>query len=267
MNSNVKLLNPKVILDTSISAEFMTLKQALTLEFGIPAMKEDETNLKAIVEDRRLNEGGNLAYIEIDDSIKAFAVINGKAFEGGLNIEHLIIDKDGAECPEGHRGCLSSLMSAKAIIKKALIMMIDELAEVPNAIVDIREFNIENLTKFLSEAKVNKLTNEIAGYLRIALINLKNLLNIRAFVLAGKILHLSGLINKLSYGLEEVIIKKSSVEHQDILRRGMMIKLSEILNQNKMTLIVSLPQNRRDLAEAAVRGGADALKVHANVFH
>ncbi|MBM7583142.1 putative N-acetylmannosamine-6-phosphate epimerase [Caldicoprobacter guelmensis] len=45
------------------------------------------------------------------------------------------------------------------------------------------------------------------------------------------------------------------------------MKLSQMLNKNKMTLIVSLPQNRTELAEAAVRGGADALKVHANVFH
>ncbi|SNX75483.1 hypothetical protein SAMN05877753_112128 [Bacillus oleivorans] len=34
-----------------------------------------------------------------------------------------------------------------------------------------------------------------------------------------------------------------------------------------MTLIVSLPENRADLAQAASRAGADAIKMHVNVNH
>lgn len=41
----------------------------------------------------------------------------------------------------------------------------------------------------------------------------------------------------------------------------------DLLNSNKMTLIVSLPENKLEFAQAAVKGGADALKVHANVYH
>ncbi|ABY95450.1 MULTISPECIES: hypothetical protein [Thermoanaerobacter] len=45
------------------------------------------------------------------------------------------------------------------------------------------------------------------------------------------------------------------------------MRLIERLKSNKMTLIVSLPQNTLELALAAVNGGADAIKVHTNVFH
>ncbi|KKC28678.1 hypothetical protein [Caldanaerobacter subterraneus] len=45
------------------------------------------------------------------------------------------------------------------------------------------------------------------------------------------------------------------------------MRLIERLKSNKMTLIVSLPQNNLELALAAVNGGADAIKVHTNVFH
>lgn len=45
------------------------------------------------------------------------------------------------------------------------------------------------------------------------------------------------------------------------------MRLIEKLKRNKMTLIVSLPQNTLELALAAVNGGADAIKVHTNVFH
>ena len=45
------------------------------------------------------------------------------------------------------------------------------------------------------------------------------------------------------------------------------MKLHTLLENNKFTLVVSLPSNNLDLAQAALRGGADAIKVHANVWH
>jgi len=44
-----------------------------------------------------------------------------------------------------------------------------------------------------------------------------------------------------------------------------MPKLVELLNKNKMTLIVALPGNDPELAEAAISGGADALQLSINV--
>ncbi|OCA81460.1 hypothetical protein A8F94_21505 [Bacillus sp. FJAT-27225] len=41
----------------------------------------------------------------------------------------------------------------------------------------------------------------------------------------------------------------------------------ELLSSENMSIIVSLPENRVDLARAAVRAGADALKFHINVTH
>jgi len=46
-----------------------------------------------------------------------------------------------------------------------------------------------------------------------------------------------------------------------------MPKLINLLNENRMTLMVALPENDPELAEAAVRGGADALQLHVNVSH
>ncbi|MFC1637514.1 hypothetical protein ACFL1W_00685 [Candidatus Margulisiibacteriota bacterium] len=44
-----------------------------------------------------------------------------------------------------------------------------------------------------------------------------------------------------------------------------MPKLVELLNKNKLTLIVALPGNDPQLAEAAIKGGADALQLQLNV--
>lgn len=46
-----------------------------------------------------------------------------------------------------------------------------------------------------------------------------------------------------------------------------MNKLLQKMKENKMTLIASLPRNEYKLAKLAWENGADAIKVHANVFH
>ncbi|MEH7386024.1 hypothetical protein V7147_11515 [Bacillus sp. JJ1521] len=47
----------------------------------------------------------------------------------------------------------------------------------------------------------------------------------------------------------------------------MSTSLQHILEKKKMTLIVSLPENRLDLARAAIRAGVDVIKMHVNVEH
>ncbi|WP_045521458.1 hypothetical protein [Neobacillus niacini] len=47
----------------------------------------------------------------------------------------------------------------------------------------------------------------------------------------------------------------------------MTASLKQNLTENKMTLIVSLPENRFDLARAAIQTGVDAVKLHVNVNH
>ncbi|GHV93906.1 hypothetical protein AGMMS50293_02260 [Spirochaetia bacterium] len=45
------------------------------------------------------------------------------------------------------------------------------------------------------------------------------------------------------------------------------MKFHQMLIKNKFTLVASLPENKLALAEAALKGGAQAIKVHVNVWH
>lgn len=47
----------------------------------------------------------------------------------------------------------------------------------------------------------------------------------------------------------------------------MHLDYKEMICSGKMSLVVSLPANDLELAKAALRGGAQALKVHLNVWH
>ena len=46
-----------------------------------------------------------------------------------------------------------------------------------------------------------------------------------------------------------------------------MESITQLFEQHPMVLIASLPRNNADLARAAVRGGAHAVKIHLNVSH
>ncbi|MFA9560348.1 hypothetical protein ACERII_23805 [Evansella sp. AB-rgal1] len=46
-----------------------------------------------------------------------------------------------------------------------------------------------------------------------------------------------------------------------------MKRLQDLLSNNKMSLLVSLPANSMELAKAASEAGADVIKVHMNVEH
>ena len=42
---------------------------------------------------------------------------------------------------------------------------------------------------------------------------------------------------------------------------------TEMLTDNRFSVIAALPRNDLALAEAALEGGAQAVKVHCNVWH
>ena len=45
------------------------------------------------------------------------------------------------------------------------------------------------------------------------------------------------------------------------------MRYAQLLQQNRFSVITSLPRNELKLAEAALKGGAEAIKVHCNVYH
>ena len=45
------------------------------------------------------------------------------------------------------------------------------------------------------------------------------------------------------------------------------MRFVDLMTDRKFVLVVSLPSNNLGLAKAALEGGADAVKVHCNVWH
>ncbi|WP_041589186.1 hypothetical protein [Thermoanaerobacter wiegelii] len=64
----------------------------------------------------------------------------------------------------------------------------------------------------------------------MAIINLKNLLDIKVFIFDGKILKLSALINSLARSCENLVIKNPSTKDEDVMREAAKLTLKKIIN-------------------------------------
>lgn len=97
----------------------------LTDRFGVPCVIENDVRVATLGVYRFDNPAGDqdLAYISIGTGLATGVILDGKLLRGrhGLAGEfgHVIIDPDGPPCNCGARGCLETLVSATAVVRRA----------------------------------------------------------------------------------------------------------------------------------------------------
>lgn len=97
----------------------------LTERFGVPCVIENDVRVATLGVYRFDNSAGDqdLAYISIGTGLATGVILDGKLLRGrhGLAGEfgHVIIDPDGPPCNCGARGCLETLVSATAVVRRA----------------------------------------------------------------------------------------------------------------------------------------------------
>jgi glucokinase len=97
----------------------------LTEHFGVPCVIENDVRVATLGVYRFDNPAGDkdLAYMSIGTGLATGVILEGKLLRGrhGLAGEfgHIIIDPDGPLCNCGARGCLETLVSATAVVRRA----------------------------------------------------------------------------------------------------------------------------------------------------
>ncbi|HHW89008.1 MAG TPA: ROK family protein [Chloroflexi bacterium] len=97
----------------------------LTERFGVPCVIENDVRVATLGVYRFDNPAGdqNLAYMSIGTGLATGVILEGKLLRGrhGLAGEfgHIIIDPNGPLCNCGARGCLETLVSATAVVRRA----------------------------------------------------------------------------------------------------------------------------------------------------
>ncbi|WP_298981167.1 ROK family protein [Caldilinea sp.] len=97
----------------------------LTERFGVPCAFENDVRAAALGVYRfdNPNDDQNIAYVSIGTGLAVGVILDGKLVRGrhGLAGEfgHMIVDPNGPLCNCGTRGCLETLVSATAVVRRA----------------------------------------------------------------------------------------------------------------------------------------------------
>lgn len=140
------------------------------------------------------NQTTDMAVVKVGRGIGSGIIMNGVLFfgsgYGAGEIGHLVVVNEGEVCACGNRGCLETIASTRAIVKKA-----QEIARTnPNSLLNqIASKPAEINTNAVLEAfrtgdpDMQKLITEAGTYLGAGMASLVSVLNVKHIVIAGSI--------------------------------------------------------------------------------
>ena len=150
---------------------------------GRDVVVENDANLGALAEHVWGAGRGydNMAYLKLSEGVGAGLVLDGKLFHGGRagtagEIGHTTVDEYGAVCRCGNRGCLETLVAARAVVGL--------LAPVRGADLTITDV-VERAER--GDAACRRVLADTGRQTGVALANLCNLLNPERVVIGGEL--------------------------------------------------------------------------------
>jgi N-acetylglucosamine repressor len=154
----------------------LPLSQLLEKKYKVPVRVLNDSQAAAIGEFVYGGEHApdqNMVVVNVIHGIGAGILINGRLFQGdgggAGEIGHVVVQENGELCRCGKRGCLETVASARAVVKR---MKMNSLAEL------VSSFNVEN-------SKATDAIENAGRYLGVSLANLIATLNIQKIVLTG----------------------------------------------------------------------------------
>ena len=138
----------------------------------------------------------HFAYIKLATGVGCGFMIDGKIYRGASGIagelSHLSLDPGGEPCGCGLRGCLVTLIGAKALLRRARALV----GERPESLLAGKDFGITLLVDaaLAGDALALQVVREAAESLGIAVAGLLNLLNPSMLIVGGGMTRLGELL-------------------------------------------------------------------------
>jgi glucokinase len=164
----------------------LPFRSLLAERLGVPTVVEDDANTAALAE---YTHGAGRGYRQVlvlmaGTGIGAGLILDGHLFRGrhgwAGELGHVVMQPDGPECTCGHRGCLQSLASGRALER---IAAAQGLADVPALIASANNGELPARTAIITCGR----------WIGLATANLVNLLDLEAIVIGGGLLGLGDL--------------------------------------------------------------------------
>jgi N-acetylglucosamine repressor len=160
------------------------LRDLIAQRYQLPAFVLNDCQASALAEHvfGTHRDSSNLVVIKAEHGVGSGMILNGKLFQGDLfgagEIGHVVVEHDGQLCHCGNRGCLETLASASAILRR-----ISHNGSAPT--IGMARAALDG-----DDASARCAVHTAGRALGIAIANLVGVLNVRHIVIAGSIVGL-----------------------------------------------------------------------------
>jgi predicted NBD/HSP70 family sugar kinase len=165
------------------SWEGLDVDEFLSRAVGKAVVVENDANLGALAEHTWGAGRGydNVAYLKLSDGVGAGLVLDGEMFHGGVagtagEIGHTTVDEYGAVCRCGNRGCLETIVAARAVVK-----LLEPVQGGKLTIADVVDLANHG------DAGCRRVLADTGRHIGVALANLCNLLNPERVIIGGEL--------------------------------------------------------------------------------
>lgn len=229
----------------------LPLRRLLEERYNLPCYIANDCQAAALGEYTFAHNSrtSNLVVVKVGRGIGSGIVLNGKLYYGdgfgAGEIGHLVVIEDGESCACGNRGCLETVASTQAVVKRARRIalnnpnsLLHQFATTPEAI------NTETVLQAFNagDDDLRKIITEAGEYLGMAIANIVGVLNVQHIVIAGSMARFGDILLKpivkemrkysMSFLADETEVAFSSLG-QDIVIKG----AASLLLANELHLV------------------------------
>ncbi|MDB6054634.1 MAG: hypothetical protein JWN25_2157 [Verrucomicrobiales bacterium] len=201
----------KVIFAANLGWKDVALKKELEKELGVPVFLENDCNICAlgVYETELKTKPKSMLGIFVGTGIGAGIIIDGKLYSGfnktAGEVGHMVLEVGGPKCGCGNKGCFEALASRTAIFRRVLSAVKDGQKTVLTEMLgnDLKDLRSGDLRKAIRKGDkfVEKVIEESAEYIGIAVASLINVLSPEIVVLGG------GVIDALEDEMMAIIVE------------------------------------------------------------
>lgn len=191
------LVNAKTgeIIFATFNVRHLQLGEALKKEFHTPVLVQNNEDAAALGEYRFGAGQGyeSLVYLNMGTGIGMGFIIDGRIYQHGHisagELGHITVQADGPRCRCGNRGCLTTLVSSKEIVKQVQATLAGEGFISKTNLLSPQTVDIHQIMTAAQagESFCHEILKQTAEWAGIAIANIINLLNPEAIVLGGEL--------------------------------------------------------------------------------
>jgi predicted NBD/HSP70 family sugar kinase len=173
--------------------ENVPIGAVLERSLDLPVIIEDPARCIAFLVMSKMgrSKAGDLVFLNLDRGVGASIVMNGELYRGnhGLagEVGHLVVDKGGARCSCGNVGCLETVLSERAIIRRFQQRLSEGVISTLQR-ADASDLSLESiLAAARADDRLAQSTLfELGGFLGNACTTLIHMYNPRTLVIGGR---------------------------------------------------------------------------------